>query len=351
MSLTNKKPFVSVVVSAYNESSILKENLSKIYDYMNSLNYKWELVCINDGSKDETGRIADDFAKENENIKIIHNKTNLYLGNSLRKAFQECSGEYIVTMDIDLSYSTDHIERMLNKIIETQADVVIASPYMKEGKVTKVPFKRVFLSRVVNKFLSLLSYEKIHTFTGMVRAYNAKYIKNLSLKSQDFEINPEIIYKTLLLRGRITEIPAHLDWSYKKDTHPVRKSKVQFTRGILSGLMSGFVLRPYIFFMFVGLILFVISIYIIIWLIINTLAVYPDLTSAGYFDDNFSAAVAEIFRRKPHAFFVAGISLIVSLQFLSLGFLSLQSKRYFEELFHLNTSILKKTNSVEQKLD
>lgn len=343
MSLINKNPFVSVIVSVYNEAAILKENLCTIYNYMNFLNYNWELVLVNDGSNDGTGKIADDFAKGKENVKIIHNKTNLFLGNSLRKAFQACKGEYIVTMDIDLSYSTDHIGRMLKAIVETDSDVVIASPYMKEGKVTNVPFKRILLSRIVNKFLSLLSYQKIHTFTGMVRAYNAKFLKNLSIKSQDFEINPEIIYKTLLLRGRITEIPAHLDWSYKKTTPSERKSKVQFTRGILSGLMSGFVIRPYVFFMFVGFVLLLISLYIIIWLIINTFAIYPYVTSvSAYFGDNFSVAVAEIFRRKPHAFFVAGISLIVSLQFLSLGFLSLQSKRYFEELFHLNTMIFKK---------
>ena len=341
------KPLVSIVVSAYNEAAILKENISRICDYMNSLkNYTWELVLINDGSKDETGKIADDFAKGKGNIRVLHNKANLFLGNSLRKAFHVCEGKYIVTMDIDLSYSTDHLRKLLDTIVETNADVVIASPYMKEGKVTDVPFTRDLLSRVVNKFLSLLSHQKIHTFTGMVRAYNSKFLKNLSLKAQDFEINPEIIYKTLLLRGRIVEIPAHLDWSYKKATPSARKSKIRFTRGILSGLMSGFILRPYIFFMLIGLVLLIVALYIIVWLIINTLAIYPEVTTTGnYFDERFSIAVAEIFRRKPYAFFVGGISLIVSLQFLSLGFLSLQSKRYFEELFHLNTTILKKSET------
>jgi glycosyltransferase involved in cell wall biosynthesis len=332
------------VVSVYNEAAILKDNLAKICDYMESQNYSWELICVNDGSKDDTGQIANHFAEGKENIKIIHNKKNIYLGNSLRKAFQACSGEYIVTLDIDLSYSTDHISKMLDAIVEAQADVVLASPYMKNGKVTNVPFKRELLSRIVNKFLSVLSYEKIHTFTGMVRAYNSNFLKNLSLKSQDFEINPEIIYKTLLLRGRIIEIPAHLDWSYKNEVKSGRKSKVQFTRGILSGLMSGYVFKPYIFFMVVGLLLFLLSTYLIISLIVNIFLIIPELNSAGVYDNMLSVAISEIFSRKPHVFFIAGISLILSLQFLSLGFLSLQSKRYFEELFHLNTTILKNSN-------
>ena len=54
---------------------------------------------------------------------------------------------------------------------------------------------RELLSRGVNKFLSFTSYEKIHTFTGMVRAYKGNFLKYLNLKARDFEINPEIIYK------------------------------------------------------------------------------------------------------------------------------------------------------------
>jgi len=84
---------------------------------------------------------------------------------------------------------------------------------MKGGQVTNVPFFRKILSKYVNKSLMIIANEKIHTFTGMVRAYKGDYLKHLVLKARDNEINPEIIYKTILLRGRIVEIPAHLDWS------------------------------------------------------------------------------------------------------------------------------------------
>ena len=348
MNTFKRKPSVSIAISAYNEAEIIKENVNILCDYLDSLkDYTWELVLVNDGSKDETGKIADELASGKENIRILHNEKNIYLGNSLRKAFEACRGDYIVTLDIDLSYSVDHIKKLLDTIVETKADVVIASPYMKGGKVTGVPFIRNLFSKLVNKFLSLLAHEKIYTFTGMVRAYNRKFLKNLSLKAQDFEINPEIIYKTLLLRGRVVEIPGHLDWTGQKEISSGRKSKIHFTRGILSGLMSGFIFRPYFFFMIIGIVLFMVAFYIIVWLIVNTIVIYPHVmvSSDTFFDDRFSVAVAEIFRRKPYAFLVGGVSLIVSLQFLSLGFLSLQSKRYFEELFNLNTNILKQKDN------
>ena len=59
-------------------------------------------------------------------------------------------------------------------------------------------------------------------------------------------------------------------------------------------------------------------------------------------------AIGEVFKARPHAFIVGGITLLLSIQILSLGFLSLQNKRYFEELFHINSSILKYT-STERK--
>jgi hypothetical protein len=205
-----------------------------------------------------------------------------------------------------------------------------------------VPFLRRVLSRAVNFFLSLVARENIHTFTGMVRAYERRFIKDLNLKARDFEINPEIIYKALLLRARIVEIPAHLDWGLQNQAGENRVSNIRMFRGIISGFMSGFIFRPYFFFILVGMVLFLISLYVIVWIFINTFIVFAKLPQmSGLFDSRFSDAVSIVFQQRPYSFLVGGVTLIVSLQFLSLGFLSLQSKRYFEELFHINTNILK----------
>jgi hypothetical protein len=67
------------------------------------------------------------------------------------------------------------------------------------------------------------------------------------------------------------------------------------------------------------------------------------------FDDRFSMAIGAVFKARPHAFFVGGITLMLAIQILSLGFLSLQNKRYFEELFHINTSIFKQNSKTAVK--
>jgi hypothetical protein len=219
---------------------------------------------------------------------------------------------------------------------------------MKKGKTTAVPFTRELLSKVVNRFMRFAAQEKYHTFTGMVRAYKSEFIKNLNLKTKDYEINPEILYKAMILRARIIEIPAHLDWTFQNNAGKKRTSGMRIFKTFFSGLMAGFIFRPYIFFLGLGMILMVLALYIIAWIFINTFQIMPTISiDPQVFDDKFSMAIGQVFKARPHAFIVGGITLMLALQILSLGFLSLQNKRYFEELFHISTSIFKQNSKPE----
>jgi glycosyltransferase involved in cell wall biosynthesis len=339
---------VSIVTPAYNEAAIIEKNLLTLYNYMTGLGkkYNWEIVVINDGSLDKTGELADEFAVQRPRVKVYHHKVNSNLGTALQTGFKKATGAYVVVMDLDLTYAEDHIERMLATIEKTDADIVIASPYMKGGKNTAVPFFRLLLSKVVNKLMRFMAPGKINTFTGMVRAYKKEFLENLNLKSSTYAINPEIIFKSFILRARVVEIPAHLDWSFQKQIGTGRSSSIKIFNGILGGLMSGFIFRPYILFMSIGMILLIISIYIIAWIFIQTFGILPEIAvELGGFEDRFGLAVARVFNERPYSFMVGGISLIISLQFLGTGFLSLQNKRYFDELFHINTTQLKKNKN------
>ncbi len=336
------RPLVSIITPAYNEAAIIEKNLDRLCKYMTSLehSYRWELIVVNDGSTDETGLLASQFAEGNSQVKVFHHRANRNLGGALQTGFQAASGFYVIVMDIDLTYSEEHIGQMLEKAKATDADIVLASPYMKGGKNTAVPGLRLLLSRVVNRLLRIMSPTKIHTFTGMVRLYKRDFLKTLNLKSITYTINPEIIYKTLILRGRIEEIPAHLDWSGQKNVG--RSSSIRIFNGITAGLMSGFIFRPYMFFLTIGGLMFLIAFYIIIWIFIHTFNALPQIpVEAADFETRFGMAVAIVFQDRPYSFLVGGVALIISFQFLGIGFLSLQNKRYFEEIFHINTTMLR----------
>jgi len=342
------KPFISLVAPCYNEEAIIEINIKTIINYLEGKNdkYTWEILIINDGSKDATGKIADELAAKNNHVRVIHHPSNLNLGNALQTGFRNSKGEIIVVMDIDLSYGVEYVEQMTDKLLETHADIVIASPYMKGGKVTAVPLMRSVMSRYVNRFMRFAAQDKYYTFTGMVRAYRKSYIQSVNLKTKDYEIMPEIIYKSMILRAKMVEIPAHLDWTEQNKFAGKRKSSLRVFRSFFSGLMSGFIFRPYIFFIGIGAILMLLSLYELIWLLYAILSdLVQNTTLLPGEVRSFSHSLSIEFKKNPQTFLIGGITFLVAIQFLSLGFLSLQSKRYFEELFHLGTSKKREENN------
>ena len=335
--MSNSLHYISVILPCHNEEAILASSLGTIINYLEnkSHKYQWEILIINDGSKDKTGEIANEFANRRSEIRVIHHPVNLNLGRALQTGFCNAKGEAMVVLDVDLSYSVDMIEQLIDKLFESYADIVIASPYMPGGKTTAIPFKRRMMSLWVNKFMRVASQDKYYTYTGMVRAYRSEYIKKLNLKTTDYEINPEIMYKSMILRAKIVEIPAHLDWTEQNKYKGERTSSMRVLRGLFSGMMSAFIFRPYLFFLTIGLLLMALSMFELIWLFYDT--IHHLSKQPENIERSFSISLATQFRKNPQTFVVGGITFIAAIQVLSLGFLSLQSKRYFEELFHLGS--------------
>jgi glycosyltransferase involved in cell wall biosynthesis len=177
--LARDRNFISVVVPAFNESLILEDNLARLCSYLELLEdeYRWELIVVNDGSSDDTGELADAFASRYSNVFVVHHEMNAGLGQALRTGFDYAQGDYVVTLDLDLSYAPEHIERLLTKIRQSNAKIVVASPYMEGGKVSNVPWLRKWLSIWANRFLAVAARRNVATFTGMVRVYDAEYLE------------------------------------------------------------------------------------------------------------------------------------------------------------------------------
>jgi hypothetical protein len=187
--------------------------------------------------------------------------------------------------------------------------------------------------------------DKLTNITGMVRAYDGNFIRTLSLWAMDVDVNPEIINKAKLLRARIVEVPATLDWKAATAARPRtvrRASNLRIARSIIQSLVSGFMFRPFMFYLFPGLLLLLLSLYPLYWSLRHTIHFYLQFAgrglSVGY---RLSEAMGEAFKLAPHAFIVGGIALMVAIQLISLGLLALQKKRYFAELFYLASTIAK----------
>lgn len=333
------KTSVSVVIPAYNEAAVITNTLTTVCEYMRTIEetYNWEVIVVNDGSQDNTAELADTFARTERRVRVLHHSVNFHIGQALRYAFSNARGDYVVVLDCDLSYSPDHIGRLLISAVDTGARVVIASPYLEGGEVTAVPWRRRVMSKYANKFLSLTAKGHLSTITGMVRCYDRRFLQVLNLKAMDTEINIEIIYKAQLLRARIVEIPAHLDWTYaSRPEAEARVSSIKVTRSTVSSIFQAFIFRPFMFFIVPGLVLILVGVYSSIWFVWNVLQYFPGQGNA------LDTSIGLAYRHSPQSFLVATVAFILGTQLVCLGILAVQNKRYFEEIFHLGSTILRR---------
>ena len=333
-------PLVSVVAPAFNEEAILRDNTRELLAYFDqrSADYRWELIIVNDGSSDGTGKIADELATNEARVRAVHHNGNRGAGEALKTGIAETRGDYVVTIDIDLSYAPEHIHRIVRVLRDDDAALVLASPYMKGGKLTAVPRLRAVLSVWANRFLKIFARGNLSTITSMVRGYEGRFIRALALRSTGLDIMPETVYKTMILRGRIEQIPAHLDWSAQVAPGVGRRSSMQIARQIARTVLAGFLFRPFMFFVMPGILLLAFAIWVNVWMVLHFFEAYND-PSLVVESGRASAAVAMAYAAYPHTFIVGLLSLMLAIQLISLGILALQSKSYFEEVFHLGANV------------
>jgi hypothetical protein len=98
--------------------------------------------------------------------------------------------------------------------------------------------------------------------------------------------------------------------------------------------------RPFVFFMLPGLILLAVAAYSFAWCVWHVVQVYGDPSQFG--NSGLTGAIQNAYARAPHTFLVTGITFVISIQLISLGVVAAQGKRYFEELFHLGTSVYRR---------
>jgi glycosyltransferase involved in cell wall biosynthesis len=301
------------VLPVFNEATHLVSNLEQLQRHLDTISdrYRGEILVVDDGSSDGSADLADQFAAGKAHVRVLRHSRNFRVGQALRFAFPHCKTDYVVVFDADLSYSPDHIDRLLDAIVSNKAKVVIASPYMAGGSTNAVPRLRLLTSRMANRFLSIVSSSRVHTATGLVRAYDRRFLDSLNLKAMNNDINAEIIYKAELMRGTIMEIPADLDWSHLGDR---RSSGIRFSWTTARFAFMGFLFRPFMFFLIPGFVLGAVAIALTFAILVSQ-------------DPGIGLALG------------AGLAALAAIQMLTAGLLSAQSKRYFEELFHLSTSV------------
>ena len=331
-------PLLSVIVPVFNEQALLESHLDQIVSYLESIEdeFRWEVVIVNDGSVDNTTAISNDLSSRYENVHAIHHPKNFGLGQAMQFGFNNTRGDYVITMDVDLSYDVDHIGELARAIRDSNAKVVLASPYMKSGSIRNVPRLRRTLSIWGNRFLSFFAKGHYSTLTSMVRAYDGKFIRSVNLRGMGMDIMPETIYKSLILGGSVIEIPGRLDWGPQRAHSDSRVSSMRIVRHIFATVLAGFIFRPFLFFIIPGLTIGVFSIYVNFWMFRHYFDALAELRAAGG-SPTLTEGFAVAYQSYPHTFVFGLLTAMLAVQLIGLGILALQNTKYFEELFDLGS--------------
>jgi glycosyltransferase involved in cell wall biosynthesis len=218
----------------YNEGDILERSYQQLRAYLDETDWQgslaktWEIIVVNDGSKDQTDVVVAGLMAHDKRVRLCTYPHNAGQGKALQTGFAHARGDWIFCVDADLDYSPEHIERFLREAVRAKADMVVGSPYMRGGRTENVPWVRLLMSKAVNRYFAFVCKIGVSTFTGIVRLYRRTSLERLLLTSRDKDILPEILIKAHTLGMKIVEAPAHLCW----------KKEVQQTRGRGIGVFS-----------------------------------------------------------------------------------------------------------------
>ena len=252
---------LSIVVPMYNEEENVEKTVRRIGETMEAFkDGAWELILVNDGSRDRTFPLAEELAARPEYpfLRILGYTHNRGRGYALRTGFAAARGEWIVATDADLSYEPAYILQMTEILRDDDdVDMVLASAYMPGGEVEDAPLDRYLASRLGNILLSWFmssGNQKVHTITCVFRAYRRQVLDDLELESEGKDIHLEILSKAMMLGYHYKEIPATLRWRQHGD------SKFRFGTTAISHLIFALFERPIIVFGILGLQLLLCSI-------------------------------------------------------------------------------------------
>lgn len=174
-------PKVSVIVPVYNSEKYIKRCIESI---LNQSFSEIELILINDGSKDNSQKILEDYKeKYAEKIRLVNQK-NIGVAKTRNKAIKLAKGQYIMFIDNDDYIDEDYIERHIEKIEKTNADIVM-SGYRRINIDKKVLFKQKLLDTDWSKYIILAPWAKI---------YNREFLLKNNIEFLDYGIGEDVYY-------------------------------------------------------------------------------------------------------------------------------------------------------------
>lgn len=199
---------LSIIIPCLDEELNVPRYPIELWPVLESLGVPFEVIFVDDGSKDTT--VAKIKAMSKPEARLIIHGVNKGLGAALRTGLAAATGNYIIFLDADLTFHPALIPRLWDSMHEQpEVDFIIGSPNL-GGYSEDIPAWRLWISKAANLTYRLLLGRDITAISQIFRLYKTRQLQELPLRSVGFDINAEILFKLVFTGKSFKEVPAKL---------------------------------------------------------------------------------------------------------------------------------------------
>ncbi|MDA3820219.1 MAG: glycosyltransferase family 2 protein [Candidatus Delongbacteria bacterium] len=196
---TTPPPYLSLIIPVYNEEKNIIPLFDAVFDTFKKQSFSYEIICIDDGSIDDSFVFLIDIANDNNQVKIIRFKKNFGQTAAMDAGISYSKGEIIVFLDADMQNDPSDIPTLLRKI-EEGYDIASGWRTNRRDKL----FLRKIPSKLANSLIRRLSGVKIHDLGCSLKAYKRDMIKDIHLYGEMHRFLPVIAARK---GAKIVELP------------------------------------------------------------------------------------------------------------------------------------------------
>jgi glycosyltransferase involved in cell wall biosynthesis len=205
---------LSFVIPAYNEESYIEDTLSTIDAVIQDKHIPYEIVVVDDGSRDRTLVNAQRYAKRNGHIRVVSYSQNVGKGYAVKTGFMHANGNIVIFADSDMEIDLGTISKYLEAL--KHGDIVIASKRHRNS-IVDVPVSRRILSEIFNGLVRLLTGVTLKdTQSGLKAMKKSAFVKifpRLAVKRYAFDV--ELLAVAHLYGLKIVEMPVRIKLNAK----------------------------------------------------------------------------------------------------------------------------------------
>jgi len=193
---------LSIVIPVYNEEKTLPLIIKKIDELPSSLNR--ELVIVDDGSTDKSREIISSYS-ERKDIRIFFKEKNSGKGDSLKLGFQNSKGDFVIVQDADLEYDPSDYLKLLEEAQKNPNYVIYGSRFL--GHARDMTWLHLFGNKILTMFTNILFGVKLTDMETCYKLFPGEFIRNVKLKANRFDFEPEVTAKIIRTGLKIKEVP------------------------------------------------------------------------------------------------------------------------------------------------